>query len=131
MTLMTISAPTSAFSSEWPGKTLAGRATSGRKTSLTREARMRSARSGSRTQRRTSANRGARTDDNAVPQLPPPMMARVRMSGSPSESEDVLSAFPDAGNVRLVAPKYEHRRTRGSYQHRPFRMENDETGEGI
>src|SRR5580704_16159633 len=131
MTLMTMSAPTRAFSSEWPGKTLAGRAMPGRKTSLTREERMRSARSGSRTQRRTSANRGARTDERAVPQPPPPMIARVRMSGSPSEAEDIFRAFPDARDVGLVTPEDEDGRSGGRYEHRPFRMENDETGEGI
>src|SRR5215469_10373390 len=112
MTPSTISAPSSDGLMSVPAHTFSGRVKPGRKRSLSRFRAILSARSASCTQRLIESNRGDRMIDNAVPQLPPPMIASfTRCLACPFEF--VLRPGPDPPDVGFVPIHNERSRNEG------------------
>src|ERR1035438_6306088 len=107
MTLSTMAARASAAGNSVSTVTLSGRENPGRYRSLTRVARILSARSFSYTHSRMRGKRGASTTASAVPQLPAPTMARSFTGGSRSlaapEGEDRLGSGAQPRDVLAVA----------------------------
>src|SRR5882724_11276697 len=122
MTPSTIAAPFNAIFRSETGSTFAGSGNPGRKTSLIREAAIRSTKSVSCAHRKIRSKRGASTMANAVPQLPAPIIAIDFGMRLFLELEHMLGSRSDSSDVLLVAIDNKHRRHKRSEQYRAGRM---------
>ena len=91
-TPMTISAPARAEARSVVISTASGSSSPGRYTSFSRVARIRAARSGSKTHSRMLSQRGAKTMASAVPQLPAPRMLRFTIFSRRKRSQSPPAA---------------------------------------